>query len=118
MFENLTNLGGLMKQALQMKQRLAEAQAGLAKSTHEAASGGGMVTAKVNGRGELLDIKISPQALQTGDAEMLEEFVKSAIQAAAAKAQQQAKEAMAQVAGGFNIPGMEGLLGGGQQADP
>jgi nucleoid-associated protein EbfC len=82
------------------------------KQVHEAASGGGLVTAKVNGRAELIDIKIDPQAMQSGDAEMLEELIKSAVGAAAAKAQEGAKQAMAQVTGGLNLAGMEGLLGG------
>jgi hypothetical protein len=110
MFEGLSNLGGLMKQAMQMKQRMAEVQAELERQTYEG-SGGGVVTAKVNGRGELIDIKIKPEAVQAGDVEMLEEFVKSAVVAASKKAQDAAKEAFSQVTGGLNLPGLEGLLG-------
>jgi DNA-binding YbaB/EbfC family protein len=111
MFEGLSNLGGLMKQAMQMKQRMAEVQAELAQQMHEASSGGGVVTAKVNGRGELIDIKIKPEAVQAGDVELLEELVKSAVVAASRKAQDAAKEAFGQVTGGLNLPGLEGLLG-------
>ncbi len=112
MFEGLSNLGGLMKQAMQMKQRMAEMQAELERQVHEATVGGGMVTAKVNGRGELIDLKINPEVFKSGDAEMLEELVKTAIGSASRTAQESAKQALSQITGGMNIPGMEGLLGG------
>lgn len=112
MFEGLGNLGGLVKQAMQMKKRMTEVRAELEKQTFEAASGGGLVTAKVNGHGELLGIKISPEVVQPDDVEMLEELVKAAVCAASKQAQETAKKAFGEVTGGLNIPGMEGLLGG------
>jgi len=112
MFKGLGNLGGLMKQAMQMKERMAEVQADLERQTHEASSGGGMVTAKVNGRGDLLDIKISPEAVQPDDVEMLEELVKAAICAASTQAQESAKKALGEVTGGLNLPGLDAMLGG------
>ncbi len=114
MFENLGNLGGIIKQAMQMKERIAEVQAELENQVHEATSGGGLVRAKVNGKGDLLDVKISPEAIESGDVEMLEELVKSAVTAATRQAQDAAKQALGQVTGGLNIPGLEGLLGGGK----
>lgn len=113
MFEGLGNLGGLMKQAMQMKQRVSEMQAELEKQTHEASSGGGLVTATVNGRGDLLDIRISPEAVDPDDLGTLEELVKGAVCAASKQAQEAAKEAFSQITGGMNLPGLEGLLGGG-----
>jgi len=111
MLEGLGNLGALMKQALQMKQRLAEVQAELERQTHQATSGGGLVTATVTGRGDLIDIKISPQAVRSGDTEMLEELIKSAVGAAETKAKDAAKQAFARLTGGLSVPGLEGLLG-------
>ncbi|MBN1347574.1 MAG: YbaB/EbfC family nucleoid-associated protein [Phycisphaerae bacterium] len=114
MFENLGNLGGLVKQAMQMKQRMTEVQAELEKQIHQASSGGGMVTARVNGRGELQEIKINPEVVKSEDVEMLEELVKAAVCAAFQESQEAAKKALGEVTGGLSIPGLDGLLGGGQ----
>ena len=111
MFESLGNLGSLVKQAMKVKERMAEVQAELERQTHEASSGGGMVTVKVNGRGEVLDVKISPEAVADGDVEMLEELVKAAVGAAMKQAQDASKEAIRQVTGGMNLPGLEEMLG-------
>ncbi len=114
MFGNLANLGGLVKQAMQLKERMAEVQAKLEHQSHEASSGGGMVTATVNGKGDLIGLKISPEAVNPDDVEMLEELIKAAVADASRQAQEAAKQAMAEVTGGMNLPGLEGLLGGGQ----
>ncbi len=112
MFGGLGNLGSLMKQAMQMKERMAEVQAELERQVHEASSGGGLVTAKVNGRGELVDIQISPEAVRPDDVEMLAELIKSAVGAAAKQARESAKQALGEVTGGLNLSGLEDLLGG------
>jgi len=77
---------------------------------YQADSGGGAVTATVDGRGTLVGIKIQPDA--TEDVELLEDLVTSAVRAASAKAQQAAQQDLAAMTGGMNIPGLSDLLGG------
>lgn len=113
MFESLTNLGSLMKQAMQVKDQMAKVQAELQRQTFEASSGGGMVTARVSGKGDLKDLKISPEAVQPDDVGMLEELVVSAVSAAMKQAQEASKKALAEVTGSLNLPGLEKMLGGG-----
>ena len=105
----LGNLAGLLGQFKDIQSSMANLQEELAKRTIEASSGGGMVTAKVNGKGELLDIKIDPESLASGDAEMLEDLVKAAVNAAAAKSREEMKEEMTKITGGLNLPGIEQL---------
>lgn len=110
MFGSLGDIAKLMKQAGQIQNNIAQMQETLAKTTYEGDAGAGLVKATVNGRGELVDIRIDPQALS--DVELLEDLVKSAVAAAASKAQQEAKAELAKLTGGMNLPGIEHMLGG------
>jgi DNA-binding YbaB/EbfC family protein len=65
-------MGNLMKQAQQMQQKMQKLQEEMAHKTVEASVGGGMVTVTVNGRSELLQVKIEPQVVDPDDVEMLE----------------------------------------------
>ncbi|NLX13484.1 MAG: YbaB/EbfC family nucleoid-associated protein [Phycisphaerales bacterium] len=111
MFGGLGNLAGIMKQAKAMQENLQKVQESLANSRFEADAGAGMVRAVVNGKSELVDIKIDPQAAE--DIELLEDLIKAAFAAASKKAQETAKSEMAQLTGGLNIPGLSELMGGG-----
>jgi len=110
MLGGLGNIGGLLKQAKAMQERMATIQKELANRRYQADSGGGAVTATVDGRGTLVGIKIQPDA--TEDVELLEDLVTSAVRAASAKAQQAAQQDLAAMTGGMNIPGLSDLLGG------
>jgi hypothetical protein len=112
MFGTLGNLGGILKQAKEMQAKMKQMQDSLATARFEAESGAGAVSATVNGRLELTGIKITPDTLASGDVEMLEDLIKSAVGAAQRKAQEGIKAEMARMTGGMNLPGMEGLLGG------
>ena len=79
----------------------------------EGTSGGGVVTAKANGRLELLAIRIDPKLLADGDVEILEDLVTAAANQALTKAREAAAQSMASLAGGLPIPGLAGLLGPG-----
>jgi hypothetical protein len=113
MLGGLGNLAGMMKQAKEMQSRMKEMQEVLANTRYEADSGAGAVTATVTGRMELADLKISPQTATSGDVEMLEDLVKAAVCAAQKKAADGVKQEMQKMTGGMNIPGLDGLLGGG-----
>ncbi len=113
MLGGLGNLAGMMKQAKEMQSRMKEMQEKVAGSRYEAESGAGAVTATVTGKMELVALKISPESVAQGDVEMLEDLVKAAVGAAQRKAADSVKEEMQKMTGGMNLPGLEGLLGGG-----
>ncbi|GBD27326.1 Nucleoid-associated protein [bacterium HR30] len=106
MVKGIGNLGDLFAQAQQLQQRLAKAQEDLAKVTVEASAGGGMVTVQMNGKLEVLRVTIDPQVVSSGDVEMLEDLMKSAMNQAIRKAQQAVAEEMQKVTGGLKIPGL------------
>ena len=109
MLGGLGNLTGLFKQAKELQQKLGDVQSELQAMRHEGEAGGGAVVATVNGKGTLVDIKIQPDA--AGDVELLEDLIKSAVGVAAEKAHESAREAMAGMTGGINIPGLSDILG-------
>tara|TARA_B110000003_G_C16581796_1_gene508363 strand:- start:185 stop:508 length:324 start_codon:yes stop_codon:yes gene_type:complete len=103
------NMSKLLKQAQQMQQQIESVQNELSDLIIEAESGGGMVSVKVNGKQELLDINIDEEALSEGK-EMLEDLIISAINKALSKSQTDSQEKMNSVTGGMmggmKIPGM------------
>lgn len=99
-------LGNIMKQAQQMQRRMAELQEELESKQVEASSGGGMVTAVVSGKQQLLDLKIDPTAVDPEDVEMLQDLVTAAVNEAIKQSQQMAQEEMGKLTGGMNIPGL------------
>lgn len=113
MFGGLGNLANMMKQAKSLQANMQQMQQELAGRRYEAEAGAGLVRVVVNGKSELVDIKIDPQAAD--DVELLEDMIKAALGAAAKKAQDGAKEEMAKLTGGMNIPGLSDMLGGGEQ---
>lgn len=106
----LANLPGLLKQARQMKEQMEQMQAEMEGRQYSAAAGGSLVTATVNGRGDLVGLKISPDAV--GDVAMLEDLVKAAVGAASAKARDAMQQEMAKLTGGLNLGGLTDMLGG------
>ena len=96
----------LMAQAQRMQAEMAKKQEQLAQQTVEASSGGGMVTAVVNGAHQLVDLKIAPEVVDPDDVEMLEDLVKAAVGEALAKSDAMVAQGMSAVTGGLNIPGM------------
>jgi hypothetical protein len=107
------NLGKLMKLAGEMKAKMPQMQAKLAASEFAGAAGGGVVTAKVNGRGELVALTIDPQVVadEATDAALLADLVKAAVWGAQQRAAQAAREAMMELTGGVELPGLDGLSG-------
>ncbi|OGQ04576.1 MAG: nucleoid-associated protein, YbaB/EbfC family [Deltaproteobacteria bacterium RIFCSPLOWO2_01_44_7] len=80
------DLGDLFKQAEKLKEELAKRQEELAYKIFEGESGAGMVVAKVNGRHELVSLKVDPELFNSKDASMMEDLVKAAVNDAFAKA--------------------------------
>ncbi len=99
----------LMKQVQKIQKRIAELQEELAEKTVEASAGGGMVTAVVNGRQELVSLKIDPEVLNPDDREMLEDLIVAAVNEALRRSQEMVQEEMAKITGGLKIPGLFGM---------
>lgn len=115
---NLANLGEMMKQASQMGARVKELQERLKSQRVTGEGGGGMVQVDMTGSQEVIAVRIDPGLVERGEREMIEDLVTAAINDAQAKARQLHAEAMQEVTGGLNLPGMEDMLaklGGGQQ---
>ena len=104
--KNLGNLGSMMKSAMELKGKMEELKEALAEERIEAASGGGMVEVVVNGKMELLSLKIDPEIIDKEDPETLETLVRAAINEGVRKAHERVKEKMTELAGGVDIPGL------------
>ncbi len=114
MMKGFGNMGDMMKQmqkqAVKMQKKAEEIQEDLKERVVEASSGGGMVTAHVNGKQELLSIKIDPEVIDPNDVQMLEDLVLAAVSQAMKKSQEMYQEEMGKLTGGLNIPGLSNLL--------
>ena len=98
--------GNIVKQAQMMQQKIERLQEELGEREVEASAGGGMVLAKVNGKQQLLSIKIDPAAVDPQDVEMLEDLVTTAGNEALRKSSEMVQEEMSKITGGINIPGL------------
>lgn len=105
------NMQQLMKQAQKMQQQLLAAQEELAKAEVTGSAGGGLVSATVNGSGELQSVLIDPSVVDPDDVETLQDLVVAAVRDASRAAQELATEKMGPVAGGLGGLGGLGLPG-------
>jgi nucleoid-associated protein EbfC len=103
---DLGKMGGMLKQAMEMKGRIEEIKESLAEEQIEASAGGGMVSVLINGKLEVLSVKIDPEVVNADDVEMLETLVQAAFNEASGKMREVVKEKMQEVAGGLDIPGL------------
>jgi DNA-binding YbaB/EbfC family protein len=110
MFDALKNLGGLgnigelMKQARQMQDQLKKLQEEMARKQITADAGGGMVQATVNGRMELLKLRIDKTRIDVNDTEMLEDVIVAAVHAAQVKAADAMQQEMQKAASDLGLP--------------
>ena len=102
----MTNIMKMVKQAQQMQAKMAKLEEELANEEFEVTSGGGAVTVRMNGRQQFVKLTISEDAVKAGDREMLEEMIMAAVNQAHEKASEVAKERIASITGGMNIPGL------------
>jgi len=113
MFESLKNLGNLgemMKQARALQEKMRAMQEALAARQISADAGGGMVSAVVNGRMELVRVRIDKTRIDPNDTDMLEDLIVAAVSAAQQKAALMMKDEMQKAAAEAGIP--PGMLGG------
>ena len=100
------NMQQIMRQAQKMQKKMEEAQAEAAAQVVEASAGGGMVSVKVNGRQELLEVVIEKDVVNPDDVEMLQDLIVAAVNEGMKKASQLMQDKLQGIIGGLNIPGM------------
>ncbi|HOE17823.1 MAG TPA: YbaB/EbfC family nucleoid-associated protein [Syntrophorhabdaceae bacterium] len=96
--------GQIMQQAKKMQEKLVKMQEEVANKTVEAQSGGGMVSCVVNGKQEVLSLKISEEIWEEKDKELLEDLVMAAINEGLDKSREMLQEEMAKITGGMQMP--------------
>ena len=100
------DINKLMQQAQQMQEQMAQAQEQLASETVEASAGGGLVTVKATGNGDITEIKIDPKGIDPDDPELLEDMVLAAVNEALRSAQSLAQSRLGAMTGGLGLPGL------------
>jgi nucleoid-associated protein EbfC len=99
-------MADLQRMAQQMQQNMARVQSELEAAQVDGSAGGGVVSATVTGKGEVVSITIDPSAVDPSDVEMLQDLVVAAVNDALRASRELAEEKMAAVTGGLKIPGM------------
>ena len=99
-------LGDMMKQAQKLQAKMMEAQEALAAKTLEATAGGGMVTVVINGKQEILSIKVDPEVVDRQQIEMLQDLIIAAVNEGIRRSQQMWAEEIKKITGGLAIPGL------------
>ncbi len=106
MLKGLGNLQGILRQALDVKNKIDALKDVLANERVEASSGGGMVKVVMTGKFEIESLKIDPEIINKDEPEMLETLVSAAINEAVRRTQDLVKTKMAELTGGMDIPGL------------
>lgn len=110
MFKNLANFATVMRQAQQLGGKLQEVNDQLRSQRVVGTSGGGLIEAEVNGLGEVLSLRISPQLLADGDQDVIESLAPAAVNQALEKAKARQAEAMQAVMGNVSLPGLQDAI--------
>jgi len=102
------DMNKLLKQAQKMQKQMAAQQEEFAKKEFEASSGGGMVSAKVNGKNELLALRIDPEVVDKNDVGMLQDLILAAVNEAHRRAQDEIQKSLQGMMGGLSgvVPGL------------
>lgn len=100
------NMNNLLKQAQQMQQKMSTLQKELEARELDVSGGGGAIKIKINGKQEILEMKIDPECVDPSDVENLEDLMLTAVNQAVKTSQDMVSEAMSKVTGGLSIPGL------------
>lgn len=110
MLSGLGNMFELLRNAKDIQARVKAMQDEMASKRFDAETGGGAVRVTVDGKGVVLNIAITPAA--QGDTELLEDLIKSAVNAAVERAHAAMRDQLSELTGGLNLPGLDNMLGG------
>jgi DNA-binding YbaB/EbfC family protein len=105
------DINQVMQQAQFFQKKMADIQAELAEQQITSTVGGGMVTVTVNGKNDLLAIKIDREVINPDDPTMLQDLIVAGVNDAMRKAREAMQAEMRKLTGGLNIPGLSGMLG-------
>jgi nucleoid-associated protein EbfC len=100
------DISGMMKQAQKLQAKMMAMQEEVGSRTVTAQAGGGMVEAVVNGRQELLSLRIDPEVVVPEDVEMLQDLIQAAVNEALNRSREMMAQEMAKLTGGMQIPGL------------
>ena len=100
------NQAAMMKQVQKMQQDMLRMQEEMESKTYAASAGGGMVKAEVNGKNELVDLQINPEAVDPDDVDMLQDMVIAAVNEAMRAADTDSANNMSRLTGGLNLGGL------------
>ena len=100
------NMQQLARQAQKLQQQMTRKQEEVEAREFEATAGGGMATAKVNGKKELLSLTIKPEAVDPDDVEMLQDLVVAAVNEALRAAGDAMEQELGKMTGGLSMPGL------------
>ena len=100
------NQAAMMKQAQKMQQEMLRMQEEMENKTYTAAAGGGMVTAEVSGKHQLVNLTIKEEAVDPDDVDMLQDMIIAAVNEAMRTADNDAANNMSRLTGGLNLGGL------------
>jgi len=100
------NMQQLARQAQKLQQQMTKMQEELEAREYEASAGGGMVSVKVSGKKEIIDLQIKPEAVDPDDVEMLQDMVMAAVNEALRIASETTEREMSKITGGMSMPGL------------
>ena len=101
-----SNMQSMIKQAQKMQEDMASMQAELEEREYDVAAGGGVINVKINGKKEILSVKIDPVVVDPDDIETLEDLITAAVNEAIKKVESDSASEMQKITGGLNIPGL------------
>ena len=105
-----SNMQSVLKQAQKMQEDMAAKQAELEAREYDISAGGGVVNVKINGKKEILSVKLAPEIVDPDDIEILEDLIVAAINEAIKKVDGIAADEMAAITGSVGLPGLPGLF--------
>ncbi len=101
-----SNMQSMLKQAQKMQEDMQNKQEELEACEYEVSSGGGVVTVKINGKKEILSVKIDKEVIDPDDPETLEDLITAAVNEAIKKVESVSADEMQKITGAMGLPGM------------
>src|SRR5271157_3782783 len=96
-------IGNILRQAQEMHSKISQLQEAMAEKRVESSAGGGMVNVVMNGKQEIVSLRIDPEVVSREDVEMLQDLIRAAVNEAIRKSQEMMTEEMKKITGGLSI---------------